>query len=103
MLVDLDQETPRTYVARGNPTLELILTLGGGILFLVAIAFMLVVLFLAPSTSASSRQPGIIGGLSVVPIVLIGRAIFKMRDFKRVTLDRAGITLESTLTFRAIS
>ena len=36
MLVDLDQDQPRTYIARGNPKVELIATLGGGIIFLGA-------------------------------------------------------------------
>jgi len=101
MLVDLDQDTPRTYVARGNPKLELFATLGGGIVFLLAIAFMLVALFLSPKTSAST-QPGLIGGLSVIPIMLISRGLFAMRNINRVTLDPNGIAVESPLSFKLI-
>jgi hypothetical protein len=102
MLVDLDQDQPRTYVARGNPRLELILTLGGGILFLVIIAFMLVALFNAPATSASGRQPGFIGGLCVIPIMLISRGLFAMRNITRVILDNNGLALESAISFKVI-
>jgi len=102
MLVDLDQDTPRTYVAKGNPTLELIVTLGGGILFLLLLAFMILVLFLSPATSSTSTQPGLIGGLSVIPIMLISRGIFMLRNVRHITLDRSGLTLESPLSFKQI-
>lgn len=103
MLVDIDQDTPRIYVAKGNPTMELILTLGGGIVFLVVFAFMVLLLFLTPDTSSFSLQPGIIGGMSVVPIMLISRGIFAMRNITRVTLDRNGIALESAVSFKVIA
>jgi hypothetical protein len=101
MLVDLDQEQPRTYVARGNPKLELILTLGGGIIFLLVV-FGLFVAFLAADTESNSRQPGIIGGLMVVPIMLIARGLFAMRNITRVTLDKNAIALESPVSFKTI-
>jgi hypothetical protein len=102
MLVDLDQEQPRTYVARGNPKLELILTLGGGTLFLIIIVFMLVALFSSPATGPTSRQPGFIGGFSVIPIMLIARGLFAMRNITRVTLDKNGVALESPISFKSI-
>ena len=100
MLVDLDQDQPRTYVARGNPKLELIATLGGGIVFLIVIAFMTVALFASPNSS--STQPGIIGGLSVIPIMLISRGLFAMRNITKVILDKNGIALESPISFKTI-
>src|ERR1041384_1795050 len=102
MLVDLDQDQPRTYVARGNPKLELIATLGGGFIFLLAIIFLIIALFAGPHTAPSSRQPGIIGGLSVIPIMLISRGLFAMRNITRVTLDKTGLALESALSFKLI-
>jgi len=102
MLVDLDQDNPRTYVARGNPRLELIATLGGGSVFLIGIAFMLVALFNAPTHDTSGRQPGIIGGLSVIPIMLISRGLFAMRNITKVILDKSGIAVESPLSFKTI-
>src|SRR6267142_295133 len=102
MLVDLDQEQPRTYVARGNPKLELILTLGGGVLFLVIIVFLLVALFSGPDVGPNSRQPGLIGGFSVIPIMLIARGLFAMRNITRVTLDKNGVALESPVSFKSI-
>jgi len=102
MLVDVDQNQPRTYIARGNPKLELIATLGGGIVFLVAIAFMLVALFNAPATGNSGRQPGFIGGLCVIPIMLISRGLFAMRNITKVILDQNGLALESPLSFKVI-
>jgi hypothetical protein len=102
MLVDLDQEQPRTYVARGNPKLELIATLGGGFVFLVVIVFMLVSLFSFPATGPNSRQPGMIGGLSVIPIMLIARGLFAMRNITRVTLDKNAVALESPVSFKTI-
>jgi len=102
MLVDLDQEQPRTYVARGNPQLELILTLGGGVLFLVIIVFLLVALFSSPANGPTSRQPGFIGGFSVIPIMLIARGLFAMRNITRVTLDKNGVALESPISFKSI-
>ncbi len=101
MLIDLDQDQPRTYVARGNPKLELIATLGGGIVFLIAIAFMTVALFASPKSS--STQPGIIGGLSVFPIMLISRGLFAMRNITRVIIDKNGIAMESPISFKTIS
>jgi hypothetical protein len=102
MLVDLDQDQPRTYVARGNPKLELIATLGGGFVFLIAVIFMIIALFAAPATGTSGRQPGFIGGLSVIPIMLISRGLFTMRNITRVTLDKNGIGLESPISFKMI-
>ena len=102
MLVDLDQDQPRTYVARGNPKLELMLTLGGGTLFLIVIILMVIALFNAPAAGASGRQPGIIGGFSVIPIMLIARGLFAMRNITRVTLDKNGIALESPISFKMI-
>ena len=102
MLVDLDQDQPRTYVARGNPKLELIATLGGGFVFLLVIIFMMIALFAAPATGTSGRQPGFIGGLSVIPIMLISRGLFTMRNITRVTLDKTGIALESPISFKLI-
>jgi hypothetical protein len=102
VLVDLDQEQPRTYVARGNPKLELLLTFGGGILFLIAIVFMLIALFSSAATEPNSRQPGIIGGLSVIPIMLIARGLFTMRNVTRVHLDKNAIALESAVSFKEI-
>ena len=102
MLVDLDQEQPRTYIARGNPRLELILTLGGGILFLIVIAFWLVALFSSPATGPTSRQPGFIGGFSVIPIMLIARGLFAMRNITRITLDKNGVAIESPVSFKSI-
>ena len=103
MLVDLDQDQPRTYVARGNPKLELILTLGGGIFFLLLVVFMTIMLFNTPATGSSSRQPGIIGGLCVIPIMLIARGLFVMRNVTRVTLDQNGLALESPMSFKTIN
>src|SRR3954470_14326984 len=102
MLVDLDQDQPRTYVARGNPRLELIATLGGGLVFLAAIVFMTIALFNAPASSNLSRQPGIIGGVSVIPIMLISRGLFAMRNIIRVILDKTGIAVESPISFKII-
>jgi hypothetical protein len=102
MLIDLDQNQPRTYIARGSPKMELALTLGGGILFAIVLVVMLALLFNAPATGSSGRQPGFIGGFSVIPIMLIARGLFVMRNFTRVTLDQNGIAIESPLSFKII-
>jgi len=102
MLIDLDQHQPRTYVARGNPKLELILTFGGGILSAIFIIIMIIALFNAPTTGNFSRQPGFIGGFSVIPIMLIARGLFTTRNIIRLTLDQNGIALESPISFKTI-
>src|SRR4051812_35185 len=102
MLIDLDRSLPRTYVARGNPRLELILTFGGGILSAIFIVIMIAAMFNAPATGNFSHQPGFVGGFSVIPIMLIARGLFAMRNITRLTLDQSGLALESPTSFKTI-
>src|SRR5215212_10509977 len=100
MLIDIDQPDYRTYPSRGNPKRELLLTLGGGIFFCIVVIFLFIGLL--NQSGNHQFQPGIIGGLSVVPIMLIVRGLTRLRLITKVTIDPDAIALESLISFKAI-
>src|SRR5882762_7015748 len=95
------QDDRRIYQTRGNAKLQCLLMLGGGILGLLVV----IVLFISQlnrSQRAVDFQPGIIGGLTVIPIMLITRGVFLLSGVYRVILDKDGISLQAPLSSRTI-
>src|SRR5687768_10338865 len=97
------QDDRRVYEARGNPKLQTILMLGGGVVFLLPAFFLFIVLLGKEETKPNSFQPGLIGGMMVVPIMAIARGLFLLRSTHRVIIDEKGISLEGPTFFKAVA
>src|SRR5258706_13763889 len=95
------QDDRRVYQTRDNAKLQCLLMLAGGILGLLVV----IVLFITQlnrSQRAVDLQPGIIGGFTVIPIMLITRGVFLLSGVYRVILDKDGISLQAPLSSRTI-
>jgi hypothetical protein len=96
------QDDRRVYEARGNVGIQLVGMLLGGVLGIAGVMFVFV-RALDESSRLKDIQPGIIGGLSVVPIILLARALFLLRGVKRVIIDKDGISLQGTISSKTIA
>jgi hypothetical protein len=72
--------------------LHVLMALGASFFMIIIITLNLFIMFL--SNKQSIFTPGLIGGLSVIPIMGIAAAIFLLKSPVRVVLDDAGLTLE---------
>src|SRR3954447_26112867 len=92
----------RVYVAGGRVGWQAagFLVAGGVVGLLLLVQFLL--LLASPPGRMHQIQPGLIGGLSVVPLALIARGVFLLRSVVRVTLDDTGVHLEGFIARRTV-
>ena len=72
--------------------LQVTVALGVSVFMIIILALNMFVMFL--SSKHSSVAPGLIGGLSVIPIMGITTAIFLLKSPVRIILDDQGLTFE---------
>lgn len=98
-------DNPDTLVFRNNKNVGLhatLLIVGGGVFLLLGVVWFMMLL-ITPANSRTGMMPGLIGGLAVVPILLLGRAWIMLSQPARVVLDDAGITIEGRVSSKRLA
>jgi hypothetical protein len=76
----------------------------GGLLYFVALGFVIVKMANMPARPDrdESMVPGILGGASVVGVMMIAGGIYLLRSTRRVVLDPVGVHVETYLSRRLV-